>query len=276
MSIIKYPAKNQHLESIPASLTANGYRTQYLHGGDVDFAYVKSFLISQKVTDIIRDSDFPVKALMNKWGAPDHITFPRLLRAIKEETQEPYLKIFLTLSSHEPFDVPMKRFDDPYVNSVAYTDSCLGVFIAELKTMPEWDRLLLILVPDHFTVFPRNIQYNAPERHEIFMLWTGGALSVSGNVDRICSQVDIASTLLSQLHIDTSPFIFSRNIFDPHYGDFAFYDFPNGFGAVHTRGEVVYDCNSNTLVRESGPQAGALLIQGKAFLQKLYDDIERR
>jgi phosphoglycerol transferase MdoB-like AlkP superfamily enzyme len=276
MSIIKYPAKNQHLESVPATLTKNGYHTQYLHGGDVDFAYIRSFLVSQKVTDIVRDSDFPMKERMNKWGAPDHITFPRLIQLIREEKREPYMKMFLTLSSHEPFDVPVKKFDDPYVNSVAYTDSCLGAFVSELKAMPEWDNLLLIFVPDHFTVFPKNIQYNSPEKHEIFMLWAGGALNVSGNVDRICSQVDIAATLLSQMRIDASPFIFSRNIFDPRYEDFAFYDFPDGFGAINALGQVVYDCSSNAVVLQSGRQTDTLLVQGKAFLQKLYDDIERR
>jgi phosphoglycerol transferase MdoB-like AlkP superfamily enzyme len=276
MSIIKYPKKNQHLESIPATLSKNGYHTSFLYGGDVDFAYMKSFLVSQKVTDIVRDADFPVKELINKWGAPDHITFPRLLRLIREERREPYLKIFLTLSSHEPFDVPMQRFDDPYINSIAYTDSCLGVFLAELRETPAWDNLLLVLVPDHFTVYPRTIQYNSPERHEIFMIWAGGALKNAGTVDRICSQIDFASTLLSQMQIDASPFIFSRNIFDPHYEDFAFYDFPNGFGTINTSGAVVYDCNSHTIVRQDGLQTDRLLLRGKAFLQKLYDDIERR
>lgn len=276
MSIIKYPEKNQHLESVPATLTKQGYHTSFLYGGDVDFAHMKSFLVSQQVTDIVRDSDFPVTELLNKWGAPDHITFPRLLQLIREEKCRPYLKMFLTLSSHEPFDVPMHKFEDPYVNSIAYTDSCLGIFISELKATPEWDNTLLILVPDHFVVYPKSISYNAPERHEIFMIWAGGALNYTGKVDRICSQVDIASTLLGQLHIDASPFIFSRNIFDPRYTDFAFYDFSNGFAAINTRGQVVFDCNDNAIVMEEGEQTDSLLMQGKAFLQKLYDDIERR
>jgi phosphoglycerol transferase MdoB-like AlkP superfamily enzyme len=274
MSIIKFPAKSQHLHSIPAVLTQNGYHSSYFYGGDVDFANVKSFLISQKVTDIVCDADFPVKDLLNKWGAPDHIAFPRLLDSIESENKEPFLKIFLTLSSHEPFDVPYKKFSDPYLNSVAYTDSCLGRFVDELKQTSAWENTLLVLLPDHAMLYPNTIPYNSPERHKIYMIWAGGALKTHGIVDKICMQTDIAATLLSQMEIDSSAFRFSRDILNSGFTDFAFYAFSEGFGVVNRDGNAVYDCRSGRMISSSGSGSDSLILLGKAYLQKLFDDID--
>ena len=276
MSILKYPNKTQHLHSLMSVLSDEEYQSSFLYGGDVDFAHIKSFFVSQKVTDITRDTNFPVQHLLNKWGAPDHITFPYFLQQIKEEKQQPYLKIFLTLSSHEPFDVPFQKFEHPYLNSIAYTDSCLGVFIRELKLLPEWDNTLLVLIPDHDMRYPETINYASPERHDIFMIWAGGAIKTPMRIDRICSQIDNVSTLLSQMNIDTTPFRFSRNVLHPSYTEKAFYTFSNGFGVVGRDGFVVFDCNSNTIIQQQGLYTDSLLISGKAFLQTLYDDIETK
>ncbi len=276
MSIAKYSKKCQSLGSIPETLSNQGYKTSFLYGGDVDFAYMKSYLITQKVTDITSDKDFSFRELLNKWGAPDQFTFERLLTQIKEEKQEPFCKIFLTLSSHEPFDVPTKKFAEPYLNSVAYTDSCLGQFVAELKQTPQWDNTLLILVPDHDMFYPSTLQFYEPDRFDIFMIWTGGAVKTPLVVDPICSQTDIAATLLGQLDIDYSPFIFSRNLFSASVTSSAFYDFPNGFGVMSPEGKIVFDCGSNQLLYKTGRNADRLLLEGKAYLQSLYNDIQKR
>ena len=273
MSIIKYPKKSERLPSIMASLKETGYQTSFLYGGDVDFAYIKSYLVNQKMTDITRDTNFPVTELLNKWGAPDHITFNKLWQEIQDEQNTPYLKTFLTLSSHEPFEVPYAHFEHPYVNSVAYTDSCLGNFIDQLKQSPEWDNMLLVLVPDHDMRYPENIEYYAPERHDIFMVWAGGAIKEAKTISTLCSQSDIAATLLGQLGINTEKFLFSRNVLDPAYKEIAFYSFPDGFGVLSPEGYVVYDCATQTVIRQKGEESDSLVVWGKAFLQKLYDDI---
>ena len=274
MSIIKYPNKTQHLHSLMTALTAEGYHSSFLYGGDVNFAHIKSYLLSQQVKNITCDKDFPVQHLLNKWGAPDHITFPRFLQQIKDEKQEPYIKTFLTLSSHEPFDVPFHHFEHPYINSVAYTDSCLGAFIREFKKMPEWNNTLLILIPDHGIRYPESISYASPERHDIFMIWAGGAVKSPQQITQVCSQMDNVATLLAQMQIDATPFRFSRNVLHPAYQQMAFYTFPNGFGVVGTEGSVVFDCNTNTIIQQKGVHTDSLLKAGKAFLQTLYDDIE--
>ncbi len=277
MSIIKYPEKAQHLESLPATLCESGYKkASFLYGGDVNFANIKTYLVSSGIVDITKDSDFPVTELLNKWGAPDHVAFNRFLKNIVHEKSEPYLKIFLTLSSHEPFDVPSHKFQDPYLNSIAYTDSCLGVFIDSLKQSKAWEDMLLVLIPDHDMKYPDHIQAFEPDRFDIFSIWTGGAVGKPMKTDLLCSQTDLAATLLGQLKIDHSKFIFSKDLFQPSYQPHAFYDFPDGFGLITNQGKVVFDCSSNTILIKEGASADSLLMQGKAYLQYLYDDIQKK
>ncbi|MEI7502224.1 MAG: sulfatase-like hydrolase/transferase, partial [Paludibacter sp.] len=137
-SIMKYPAKTQTLPSIPKSLKKVGYDLQYYYGGDADFTNMRSYLISMGIDNIVCDKNFPLKDRMTKWGAPDHIVFNRLSSDLDGWQKEPFLKMVQTLSSHEPFEVPYHKFNDMYLNSVAYTDSCLGVFIDRFKQTKYW------------------------------------------------------------------------------------------------------------------------------------------
>jgi phosphoglycerol transferase MdoB-like AlkP superfamily enzyme len=272
MSITKYPAISQSLQSIPSILKKSGYNTSFLYGGDLNFAYIKSYLVTQGIVDFTQDSDFPVKERLSKWGVPDHTTFESLYQQIKEARGQ-YCTFYLTLSSHEPFQVPFNRFQDPYLNSVAYSDDCLGLFIERLKQLPQWENLLVVLVPDHAMKYPTNISYDSPERHRIFSLWMGGAIRQPMVIDQISSQTDIAATLLGQLGIDYAAMPYSRNILHPQTGEYAFYAFPNGFGMVSPQGFVVYDCDSKSVTQSGGINRDSLLLKGKAYLQCSYNDI---
>ncbi|MEG1838086.1 MAG: sulfatase-like hydrolase/transferase, partial [Bacteroidaceae bacterium] len=148
-SIMKYPRKTQHLPSIPASLKKAGYELQYYYGGDADFTNMRSFLMACGIENIISDVDFPLKERQSKWGALDEIVFSRLANDLKQQQKEPFMKILQTSSSHEPFKVPYHRLSDLYLNSVAYTDSCLGNFIDQFKQTKYWDNTVIVFVPDH-------------------------------------------------------------------------------------------------------------------------------
>jgi phosphoglycerol transferase MdoB-like AlkP superfamily enzyme len=276
MSILKYAKKVQTLGGIPKSLIENGYKGSFLYGGDLNFAQMELFVVTQKITDITGHVDFPMDKRLTKWGVPDAFTFEKFAKDIENERKEPFLKILLTLSSHEPFDVPTHKFDEPYINSVAYTDSCLGIFIDKIKRSPLWNNSLIVLVPDHDMRFPKTIAHFSPERHDIFMLWLGGAVKKPVAIDNLCTQADIAATLFGQLNIPADEFAFSRNILNPSGKEFAFYTFPNGFGMISPAGKVAFDCDSNAPVFSEGEATDSLVVKGKALLQCLYDDIQRR
>ena len=279
-SIMKYPAKSQTLPSIAKVLTTNGYVADMLYGGDINFTNMQSYFYSSGYSRITADRDFPITSRLSKWGANDDITFRHLYKEIKNrDTQSPWLTTFLTLSSHEPFDVPYHRLDEVglYPNSVAFTDSCIGNFIDQLKKLPVWKNTLVILVSDHGYPYPEDVKNEEPRRYQIPMLWLGGVIQKPAVITRYANQTDLAATLLHLLGLPHEDFTFSRNIFSPDYPEYAFYTYSNGFGFIDSTGVTVYDNEGNKPIIESTQEGSDLRIRkGKALLQTLYDDLGGR
>ena len=88
-----------------------------------------------------------------KWGVRDDITFNTLYEQIAAidtaANHQRHLFGFSTLSSHEPWDVPLMKINQEIPNSFYYLDTCIGDFIDQLKQLPQWDNLLIIFLPDH-------------------------------------------------------------------------------------------------------------------------------
>ena len=275
-SIMKYPEKTDGLPSIPRSLKNAGYSLEYYYGGDADFTNMRSYLVSSGIEKIISETDFPLSERQGKWGAPDHTLFQRFLKDLKEEKQqEPFFKIVQTSSSHEPFEVPFYRLDDKVLNAFAYADSCVGDFVRQYKETPMWKNTLIVLVPDHLGAYPRPVE-NPLEGHTIPLILIGGAVKEPRVVDTYASQIDIAATLLSQLGLPHDDFTFSKNIFNPSSPHFGYFTEPTLFGMVTAENQLVYNLDANTVQIDEGTEKGANLEKGKAFLQKLYDDLAKR
>lgn len=277
-SIMKYPAKSQTLPSIAKSLGERGYTADMLYGGDINFTNMQSYFFSSGYSQITADRDFPLSSRLSKWGANDNITFTHLYESIRERDEKtPWLSTFLTLSSHEPFEVPYHHLEDPYLNSMAFTDSCIGSFIGQLKELPVWKNTLVILVSDHGYRYPASLTDYEPRRFHIPMIWLGGAIKEPAIIDTYANQTDLAATLLSQLNLPHDSFTFSRDILAPGYPEYAFYTFPNGFGFIDSTGISVYDNESNKpLIESPAENSNERLNKGKVLLQTLYDDLGNR
>ncbi len=277
-SVMKIPSKSRTLPAIAQSLGKVGYKTDFLYGGDINFTNMKSYLLGTGFQQITADTDFTIQErTTNAWGVNDDITFNHLYNVLKQrtDTTQRWHTTFLTLSSHEPFEVPFERFkEDKKRNSFAYTDECLGLFIEKLKSLPLWKDLLIICLPDH------GIAYNnspEEERFHIPMLWLGGAITKPTEVELIANQTDLAATLLGQMNLPYDEFTFSRNIFGKHYTyPFAFYTFNNGLAFRDSTGITVFD-NDASIVTLDAPIANKQRLKnGQAILQTVMDDLGKR
>lgn len=278
-SIMKYPAKSQTLPSIAKELRSEGYETDVLYGGDINFTNMKSFFYNSGYNSHTADVNFPLSSRLSKWGADDDITFERLYDDIinKKQQKAPWHTAFLTLSSHEPFEVPYNRLKHPYLNSVAFSDSCIGDFVNKIKQTKAWDDLLIVFISDHGYAYPDTIKMYEPSRYLIPCLWIGGAVNQPLVIDKYISQTDLAATLLGQLNLAKEEFIFSRDIFSKDYSEFAFYTFNNGFAFIDSTGVSVYDNTVEApLIEEPKINSNERLDKGKAILQTLYQDLGSR
>jgi phosphoglycerol transferase MdoB-like AlkP superfamily enzyme len=278
-SIMKYPAKSRTLPSLAGSLLREGYTAEMLYGGDINYTNMRSYFHSAGYSRITSLPDFPPGERLNKWGANDDITFRHLLQSLQErsDTSARLFSTFLTLSSHEPFEVPYRRLSHPYLNSVAFTDSCIGHFIGELKKTPAWENMLVILVADHGFRYPGDLKEYEPARYHIPVLWLGGAVKQPARIETIAAQTDLAATLLGQLDIPHRDFPFSKDIFDVRNPSFAFYTFSNGFGFADPSGVSAYDNDGDRSFFHQPDEGGITRIEyGKALLQTLYNDLGHR
>ena len=277
-SVMKIPAKSRTLPSIAEELVKAGYKTDFLYGGDINFTNMKSYLLSKGYQRLTADRDFSLaEQTSNAWGVNDDITFEWLYNQLKDRKDSPWHTAFLTLSSHEPFEVPYHRLKEKIPNAFAFTDDCLGKFIDSLKQTPVWKNLLVICLPDHGFYYPRTGLNTAPAFYHIPMLWLGGAVKQPMTVDKLMNQADLAATLLGQLGLDHSSFNFSRNVLGSDYTyPFAFYTFNNGFAFRDSTGVTVFDNNSESILLEEPAGSENRINKGKAILQSVYDDLGKR
>lgn len=281
-SIMKMPNKSRNLPSLAKKFVEMGYSTDFFYGGDINFTNMQSYLWSNGYQSITADTDFSVaERQTNAWGVNDDITFSALLEKLKNREDSLWHTTFLTLSSHEPFKVPSNRFEDDICNSFAYTDSCIGAFVDSLKQTALWENTLLVLMPDHGFCYPRTGFKSAPHAHHIPVIWTGGAVKQPVKIDKLMNQTDMAATLLAQMKIDFSDFLFSRNVLSEQYNDqFAFYTFVDGFCYIDSTGATLYDNAAGKVQENMGNGTAEQNLnrenRGKAILQTLYDDLDAR
>ena len=277
-SIMKLPLKSAALPSLAGTLSDNGYSTYFMYGGDINFTNMKGWLYDAGFRNVISDADFTAhERHTNAWGVQDGITFSRLLSDVRQRQDSLWFGGFLSLSSHEPFDVPYDRLEDKICNAFAYTDSCLGAFVDSLRNTEVWDNLLLVITPDHGFRYPQEGFAFDPHVHHIPVLWLGGAVKKPMVIDRFTAQSDIAATILAQMGIDHKEFRFSRNVLSESYDyPFSFYTFSNGFCFMDSTGVTLYDHDASMCLINDAYGSQQRLDRGKAIVQTLYDDLEER
>ena len=281
-SIINFPQKTQSLPFITRDLKKEGYHTALYYGGDIDFANFRSYFINAQFDDIISKDDFEPSTYNAKWGVHDHIVFNKFFKDINE-SKIPFFKVLFTLSSHEPFDVPMETViagegeENKFFNSAFYTDKCIGEFIEKVKKKTWWENTLIIFLADHGARLPGNSTNFEEMKFKIPMLWIGGAINKHDTViTTYSSQTDIPKTILNQINIKNNQYVFSKDIFSVSCPSFAFYSFNNGFGFMRDDIHLVFDNISKQYIIREGKFPETDLAIGKAYLQVLYSDFMYR
>ena len=315
-TVMKDQSKCNHLQYLPQRLKEEGYHPQFYYGGDANFTNMLGFLRAGGIEEVVSMNNFSRAERMQQWGAPDEVVYNRILEDVRksargsegskgmkgsegskgsEGEEGPFFKVVLTLSSHEPFDVPsFNRLEHPFANSFAYADSCLGRFIDQLKADPQvWNDLLVVVLPDHCSYYPENMEFQEPDRYHIPMVWMGGALQLPldaegveiHEIDALGDQTDLSATLLGQLGIHHEDFNFSKDLLDPTTPRYAFYDYPDGFGllanvcdttGIKTISYIQDNRQVDVPLKWSYDPEHQAQRWGKAFLQRLFDDLDKR
>ena len=278
-SIMKYPHKTANLPGIAKTLREAGYSTTYYYGGDADFTNMRSYLHNTGFGRIVCDKDFPLSERMSKWGVHDHVLFKKVKEELAGKTSGGRrFCVVQTSSSHEPFDVPCTKTGDIRKNAFCYTDSVVGDFVHTLERSAAWENTLVVIVPDHMGGYPDNIPPTSVEKYKIPLIITGGALALKGRNETLGDQTDMAATLLGGLHLSSEDFTFSKNLLDPSLKRRAYFSFPDLFGWIDEDGTCIYDNAADNIIyqKSTSGNSGKVLQRGKAYLQKIYDFMNKK
>ena len=273
-SIMKMPSKSRQLPSIARTLQAEGYHTTYLYGGDINFTNMRSYLLSTGFERLHWQKDYTLEEQKSaQWGVRDDITCNTLYDMITHE-KSPFLIGYSTLSTHDPWDVPVKVRDNEIENAFSYLDQCINTLVERLKKTPQWKNLLLILLPDHSMDFNGISEHDARRNH-IPMVWIGGAVKAPKTVSVICNQTDLPATLLGQLQLSHRQFRYSRDVLSKNYTQpFAVHTFNNGISVIDPSGFALYDLNTQKAAVEHSPVSQQLIYRGQMVLQAATETIK--
>lgn len=259
----------QTLTNFPTELSAKpsvfklfskDYWTSFYYGGNLDFANIK-VLFSD--ADELKSGDDFVSSKRNTWGVHDEDVFQTFGDDFITR-KKPQFSMLFSLSSHEPFDVPnYQNREDPYLNSISYTDSCLGLLINQIKESDKWSNTLIMITADHGVRRPDNAPIYSDINFKIPLILTGGVVRLDTVIREIVSQSDLPSTVASYLN---KPFIFSQqSVLQP--SNIAFYSYHNGIATVAPDCIQFYDFDQKKYLTDS-----CTLPFEKAFFQLANED----
>ena len=282
VSIMNFPNKKRNLPSLAKNFDALNYSTSFYYGGDANFANINSYMLNVGFKEVIDVASVPSKFERNsKWGIHDHLMFNYLLKETDKEKNS-FFKVLFTLSSHEPFDVPMETailgsdLKSQFLNSMHYTDESIGNFIKSAKTKPWWKNTLVVLIADHSGRFPYDREIHLPERYAIPMIWLGGALDSTGVVNNtIGGQQDVAATILGQLDIKHDEYPYSRDLLAHNDSQFALYLWANGLGYKTNKGSIAFSTDTKKVFWQTGDTLN-LEQQAKALFQVYSNDFNNK
>ncbi|NBV56698.1 MAG: alkaline phosphatase family protein [Bacteroidetes bacterium] len=259
----------QTLTNFPAELSSkpnifklfnSRYWSSFYYGGNLDFANIK--VLFSDANELKSQGDFSSNK-KNVWGVHDEDVFQTFADDFISRKM-PQFSMLFSLSSHEPFDVPNYHIkEDPYLNSIAYTDSCLGLLINQIKESDKWSNTLIIITADHGVIRPDNTPIYSETNFKIPLIFTGGVVRQDSVIHEIVSQSDLPSTLASYLN---KPTVFSQqSVLQP--SNYAFYSYHNGIVSVTPDCIQYYDLNHKKYLTDS-----CTLPFEKAYFQLANDD----
>ena len=276
LGLMKQTEFHESLPSLARTLAAEGYETSYLYGGAMTNMGKRQYLEDMDFQNLYDDTAFSAEEKSGSWGVNDSTALQKTCHFIAKWEGGPHFIVAQTLSSHEPWDVPYHRLEDEILNAFAYTDYSIACMIDSLKQLPQWDNLLVIMIPDHGFLYRQS--YKDPGFFRSPMLWLGGAIKAPRKMDILMNQSDIAATLLSQLGIRHDEYRWSRNVLSSTYTyPFVYCNYPAGVLFADSTGTSIYDIDGDAVMTEQPTDdTGLRIMRAKAILQTSYDELGKK
>lgn len=190
-----------NLPSLLEPLQMRGYITQFLFGGNIEFANMKAYLGQMGFEKIIDILNFKKTERTQSLGVEDKYLFEKAYNQILEN-KKPYFMQIMTQSTHEPYDLECTKGtfneEERYKRAAKYLDICIKEFIEKLDRAHKLENTVVIITSDHAHKYPNNYKLDTPLRFHIpFVIYSKDLkVNYKGYTDSfLFSQVHIPVTL---------------------------------------------------------------------------------
>ncbi|MFM8433488.1 MAG: LTA synthase family protein [Bacteroidota bacterium] len=283
-SVMRSTDKCQRLPSLVGLLEKNGYASSFYYGGSAGFSNMGAYLQLQGFDRIITQDSFSLEGPRGRWGYHDETVLDRQLDDFNDQSQ-PFFSVLLTLSNHEPFDVPgpvhIRGDDEPsrFRNAVHYTDDALKRYFQKASRQDWFKNTLFILVADHAHTLPRKRDILFPNGRHIPMVFAGAVVkdSLHGHmIGKLGGHHDLPVTLLNQLKIENSVFSWSKDLCGTMTQSFAYLPIEDLLVWKTENGWFLYEYQRDSISVRSlfydRKDEKNSLMKAKAFMQAHYEN----
>lgn len=217
-SVVKLSLSQQNFFTLASLLARQGYRTEFIYGGESHFDNMRSFFKGNGFQAIVDQNDFANPVFEGSWGVSDEDLFARTHERILEHhaAGQPFFTLVFTSSNHSPFEFPDGRIElhDPDKatenNAVKYADYALGRFFAQARASDYWQDTLFVVVADH-DIRVRGDTLVPIERFHIPGLILGADIEPR-RIRTVASQIDLPVTVLSLMGIEADHPMIGRDL----------------------------------------------------------------
>ena len=221
-SMVKRP-DNAHMDTLGKVLQDNGYDTAFIYGGRGFFDNMNAFF-SGNGYRTVDETDFETGEIhfRNAWGVADEDLYRKAAQEADRihRTGRPFFFHLMTTSNHRPYTYPAGRIDIPSgsgrIGAVKYTDDALRGFIDLARTKSWYPDTLFILVADHCAGSAGKVGLDTAKYHIPLFFFSPKHIA-PGEIDKLCSQIDVAPTLLALLKIPYESHFFGNDILNPRF-----------------------------------------------------------
>jgi phosphoglycerol transferase MdoB-like AlkP superfamily enzyme len=206
-SVVKLSKSRSNFFTIAQLLKEKGYSTNFIYGGMSNFDDMKLFFKGNGITNVYDEESFENPSFKGVWGCSDEDLAVKANEVFKKQ-DKPFFGFMLSTSNHAPFEYPegrIVRYDKNKAgtvhNAMKYADFAIGKFFELAKKEKYYENTIFLVVADHNTrvygddIVPIN-KFHIPG------LIIGPEVA-KGNFNRLCSQIDLAPTLLSMAGIES-------------------------------------------------------------------------
>jgi len=208
--------------SLLKDLQKNGYYTSFFYGGSQSFdgqdEFVKanniSFILEIEKNSINKNKKF---AASNRWGLDDAELFALAQKRKSQENKTPFADIYLTLTTHEPFDFEgIKNYEKQIRNEAQniknekerenvlnnlnvfacfqYLDDCVRNLMDFYKTLPGYDNTIFIITGDH-RMCPLLVWEDPLMKYNVPLIIYSPLLKRSKTMECVVSHYDITPSI---------------------------------------------------------------------------------